>query len=89
MPEYVCHRHRHNGTCPNALRVPLADVNEAVLQAVEEHALTPEAVEQVVQMTERDDAQERQSRLAREGQEIERRVSRLVEAIETGGEAPP
>jgi len=42
-----------------------------------------------VQMTERDDAEERQSRLAREGQEIDRRISRLVGAIETGGEAPP
>jgi site-specific DNA recombinase len=89
VPEYVCHRHRHNGTCPNALRVPIAEVNEAVLQAVEAHALTPEAIEQVVQMTERDDVEERQSRLAREEQEIDRRMSRLVEAIETGGEAAP
>ena len=30
-------------------------MNEAVLQAIEEHALTPEAIEQVVQLTERDE----------------------------------
>ena len=40
------------------LHVPVAEMNEAVLSAVEEHALTPAAIEQVIQLTERDDAQE-------------------------------
>jgi hypothetical protein len=35
-------------------------MNEAVLQAIEEHALTIEAVEQVIQLTERDDVREQQ-----------------------------
>ena len=30
-------------------------MNEAVLQAIEEHALTPEAIEQVIRLTELDD----------------------------------
>jgi site-specific DNA recombinase len=42
VPAYICHRHRANGSCTNALRMPAADLNEAVLQAIEEHALTPE-----------------------------------------------
>jgi hypothetical protein len=38
------------------LRIPAPDMNEAVLQAIEEHALTPEAIEQVVLLSEREDA---------------------------------
>ncbi len=34
--------------CTNALRIPVAEMNEAVLQAIEAHALTPEAVAQVI-----------------------------------------
>jgi site-specific DNA recombinase len=87
VPEYICHRHRHNGTCKNALHMPVADLNEAVLQAVERHALTPDAVEQVILLTERDDVADQQLMLARERQDIEKRITRLVAAIETGGDA--
>jgi len=87
IAEYVCHRHRHNGTCPNALRVQVAEVNEAVLQAVEEHALTPEAVENVIRLTERDDVLDRQSQLGREWQDCERRLRNLRAAVEDGGDA--
>jgi hypothetical protein len=38
--------------------MPMAEMNEAVLQAVEEHALTPEAIEQVILLTQRDDVQD-------------------------------
>ena len=86
IPEYVCHRHRHNGTCRNALRVPVAEMNEAVLSAIEEHALTLEAVEQVIRLTERDDVRDRQTALGREQQDIENRLKRLTNAIETGGQ---
>ena len=41
IAEYVCTRHRHNGTCANALRMPVVDMNEAVLFAAEEHIFTP------------------------------------------------
>jgi site-specific DNA recombinase len=87
VPEYICHRHRHNGTCRNALHMSVAEVNEAVLQAVERHALTPDAVEQVILLTERDDVAEQQVMLTRERQDIEKRIARLIAAIETGGDA--
>jgi hypothetical protein len=56
-----------------------------VLHAIEEHALTPEAVGQVIQLTERDDVQYRQDALGRELKDIERRIKRNVEPIEVGG----
>jgi site-specific DNA recombinase len=86
VPEYVCYRRRVNGTCTNRLHISVAEMNEAVLQAVEEHALTPEAVEQVVHLSERDDVSERQTKLERERKDIEKRIGRLVAAIEAGGE---
>ena len=85
--EYVCHRRRKNGTCDNAVRIEVETMNEAVLQAIEEHALTPEAIEQVVQLTERDEMRDQQDALKHEQQDIEQRLARLVAAIETGGEA--
>ncbi len=85
-PEYICYRHRANGACPNALRMPVEDMNEAVLQAVEEHALTPEAIEQVIHLSERDDVTELQGKLVRE-RDVEKRIARLVAAIETGADA--
>jgi hypothetical protein len=87
VPEYVCHRHRANGACTNTLRMPVEDLNEAVLQAVEEHALTPEAIEQVIHLSERDDVTELQAKLAREQKDIAKRIARFVAAIETGGDA--
>ncbi len=87
IPEYVCHRHRHNGTCSNVLRVSVDEMNEAVLRAVEEHALTPEAIEQVILLTERDDVTERRDALDAERRDVERRINRVVAAIEAGGEA--
>ena len=60
IAEYVCFRHRNHGDgiCANQRHIPVEEMNEAVLQAIERHALTLEAVEQMVQFTERDDAQE-------------------------------
>jgi DNA invertase Pin-like site-specific DNA recombinase len=85
-PEYICHRHRANASCPNNLRISVAEVNEAVLSAVEAHALTPEAIEQVIQLTERDDVREHQAALLREQKDNEKRIARLTLALETGGE---
>jgi hypothetical protein len=31
--------------------MPVAEMNEAILQAIEEHVFTPEAVEQVIALT--------------------------------------
>jgi hypothetical protein len=73
--------------CSNALKLPVAEMNEAVLRAIEEHALTAEAVEQVIQLSERDDVREQQDKLGRERVDIEKRIKRLLNAIEVGGDA--
>jgi len=86
--EYVCHRHRANGTCTNDLRLPVDDLNDAVLREIEAHALTPEAVESVIALSERDDVQERQAALRQERADLAQRLARLVSAIETGGDVP-
>lgn len=85
--EYVCHRHRHNGTCTNALRIAIEEMNETILSSIEQHALTPEAVEQAIRLSERDDVREQQDLLAKERQEAERRIGRLVAVIADGGDA--
>jgi len=82
--EYICSRRRYNGIWANALRIAIEDMNEAVLQAVEEHALTPEAVEQVIALTERDELRDRRERLEAEGKDVERRIARLITVVEAG-----
>ena len=62
-------------------------MNEAVLHAIEEHALTPEAVEAVVRLTERDDYRERQERLSLELADVARKIARLVDAIADGADS--
>jgi hypothetical protein len=84
IPEYFCHRARANGACSNRLRMPVAGMNEAVLQSIEEHALTPEAIEQVIQLSERDDVRDSQTVLAREAADVEKRIARVNAAIELG-----
>jgi Recombinase zinc beta ribbon domain len=84
---YACHRRRHYGTCENGLRVSVAEVNEAVLQAMEEHVLTPEAIDAVIDLSQRDDVTDQQTKLDREGKDIEKRIKRIVAAIETGGDS--
>lgn len=88
-PVYICYQRHRSGEvgCRNTLRVPVDEMNEAVLQAIEEHALTPEAIDQVIQLSERDDVAEQQARLEREAKDVAKRIERLVEAI-AGGDAP-
>jgi site-specific DNA recombinase len=86
VPQFVCYRRRHNGTCANNLRVSVAEMNEAVLYALEEHALTPEAIERVIHLTERDELAERLTALTAEGKQVEKRIARLVAAIEAAGD---
>jgi DNA invertase Pin-like site-specific DNA recombinase len=86
VAEYVCYRHRHNSSvCANSLRMPVDEMHEAVLQAVEEHVFTPEAIEQVIALTERDDLRERQNQLRAESQDVTRRIARLTAVLETDG----
>jgi hypothetical protein len=65
--------------------VAVSDVNEEVLIAIEEHLFTAEALEATILLTERDDVEDRQATLAREREDAERRISRLVAAIESAG----
>ncbi|MGH9348757.1 MAG: recombinase zinc beta ribbon domain-containing protein [Vicinamibacterales bacterium] len=84
---YMCHRRRHHGhSCTNALRMSVTDMNEAVLQAIEAHALTPEAIVQVIELTERDDLREQLNALERERKSVDTRIARLVAAIESAGD---
>ena len=82
VPEYVCGRRRINGTCENSLRMPVAEVNEAVLQTVERHALTEEAIEQVIHFSERDDVTDLQTKVQQEQKDVARRLKKLTALIE-------
>ena len=62
-------------------------INEQMLSAIEAHALTPEAIEQVIQLSERDDVGEKQDALRKEQQRVARGIERLVAAITEGGDA--
>jgi hypothetical protein len=64
----------------------VAVLNEAVLQAIEEHALTPKVIDQVILLAERDDVREQEDSLERQERDLNRRIARVVEAIEAGGE---
>ena len=76
--------HRKNNACANFLRVGLDTLNEAVLQASEEHVLTPEAIEHVIQLSERNDVQEKKAELDQEQKDIERKLKNLVDAVASG-----
>jgi hypothetical protein len=59
-------------------------MNEAVLQAVEEHALAPEAIELVISVSERDDVTDQKKTIDLERKDIAKHIARLTAAIETG-----
>ena len=61
-------------------------MEEPVLQAIEEHVLIPERVEEFIQVTERDDVREKQAQVERERKDIERRLRALTAALEKGGQ---
>jgi DNA invertase Pin-like site-specific DNA recombinase len=86
VPEYVCHRHRHYGACANALHMPVRTVNEAVLQGIEAHALTPEVIERVIALTERTDTAEHQDALTGELKDLEKRIARVTQVLEISGD---
>lgn len=87
IAEYVCFRRRHSGRCSNGMRMPVDNLNEAILRAIEEHALTPEAIESVLLLSEREDVRDQQSILEHEREENAKKIARLVQLIETGSDA--
>jgi site-specific DNA recombinase len=86
VPEYQCYRHRANGTCTNGVCMPVSTMDEAVLRAVEEVALTAATVESVIELSERDDQEERRKSLTRDRADVEKKIGRLVQAVENGGD---
>ena len=60
-------------------------MNETVLQAIEAHALTPEAIEPVIALTERDDCTSAGAALT-ERRDLDKRIAKLVSAIEVAGD---
>lgn len=86
---YACALRRRNSACENTLRVPAELLEEAVLQAVEEHALTPEAVDQVVLLSEQNDLADRRDALVAEAADVDTKLSRLVALAEAGGDVAP
>ena len=91
VPDTSLFRHRNHGTgvCKNQLHIAVAEMNEAVLAAVERHALTPEAIEAVVQLSEREDSREQVAALTRELRDVDKRIARLVVAVETARDIAP
>ena len=85
---YVCNRRRANGKCSNTLRIPVEEMHEAVLTAIEEHALTPEAVEALVLASRQETAGAVARSFERELAEVEKRIERLTDALAAGGEMP-
>ncbi len=69
-------------SAPNALRISVAEMNEAVLQAIEAHALTPEAIEHVIQLSEQDDVVDQRATLERERADVEKRIANITKALE-------
>jgi hypothetical protein len=81
---YGCQRHRHGGdtVCTNALRMPVEDVNEEVLRAIEEHILTPEAIDTVVTtLTKGSELRDEQQELRDELQDIEKKIGKYAAAV--------
>ena len=69
------------------LRLMVADMNEAVLRAIEEHALTPEAVEAAVIAMQGDVSAKVARSLEREVKALDEKIDRLTDAIAKGGGA--
>jgi hypothetical protein len=63
--------------------MPVEDLNEAILSAVEEHILTPEAIEQFIRFTEKDDLSDAQAKLDKELADVDRRIQKLTALVET------
>lgn len=64
-------------------------MNEAVLSAIEEHALTPEAVEAAVFAMQNDVSAKVARSLGRELKVLDEKINRLTDAIPSGGGAVP
>jgi recombinase-like zinc beta ribbon protein len=83
---YTCAKRRANGSCSNGTRLPIETVDEAVLHAIEEHALTPAAVESVLLAAEHHNDADIAARLRNDISACDVKITRLVAAIEAGAD---
>lgn len=89
----ACSRRTNTGTCDNARDVSMGEIETRVLDALRQHLLAPEAVAIAVEAYRverrrlaREHARDRAA-IEREAGEIDRRIARIVAAIEAGGDA--
>ena len=66
--------------------MPVGEMDEAVLTAIENVALTPEAVEAVIMSMQRNVGEKVARSLKKELAEVEKRIARMTDAIAAGGE---
>src|SRR3954451_25109088 len=63
-------------------------MNESVLEAIEEHALTPDAVEHVVMLSEQRISVDQRKVLEEQRTDVEKRIQRVVAAIAGDDDVP-
>src|SRR4051794_41894754 len=63
-------------------------MNESVLEAIEEHALTPDAVEHVVMLSEQRISVDQRKVLEEQRTDVEKRIQRVVAAIAGKDDVP-
>src|SRR5579875_3695602 len=91
---YGCAAHRQKGTCPNSRTIVRDRVEARILGGLKERMLTPDLVAEFVRTLAAETAEAQaaaastRTRLERELAEVERRLRKLMDAIETGGWLP-
>ena len=92
---YVCARQRTRGiACPGSLRVPMAAVDDAILDLVGQTLLSPERITAAVRaaaarLTAKPaDGRTQRARLTRELRTLDQEIARYAEAIATAGPLP-
>jgi site-specific DNA recombinase len=95
--KYGCHAHKHNGTCGNRLMIRQDRLEEQLLTAIEQRFLGSRMLDYAVkrcedEMRKRLAAMERQGSIAtvdslkKDLEDRRQRRSRIIEALETGGD---
>jgi site-specific DNA recombinase len=90
---YACTTHQNKGTsaCRNRIKMPMPDIDAAVLCAIRDEVLAPDIIEEVVAelrtLMEPRGLSEQRRQLRAELADIERQRGRLVDAIAQGREA--
>lgn len=90
-----CSRRMNTGMCDNTREVAMSEVEGRVLEALREHLLSPEAVAIAVEAYRQErqrlahEAAKDRSQTERAMNEVERRIKRIVDAIETGNDPGP